>query len=64
MKHADIMVGNSSSGVREAPYFGTPSIDIGSRQHNRAFFPSIVRVQYKKAAIVAAIDKVTPLAAS
>jgi UDP-N-acetylglucosamine 2-epimerase (hydrolysing) len=36
MKNASIMVGNSSAGVREAPFIGLPSIDIGSRQNNRA----------------------------
>lgn len=35
MKHASCMIGNSSAGVREAPFFGTPIINIGSRQHNR-----------------------------
>ncbi|PAF51209.1 UDP-N-acetyl-D-glucosamine 2-epimerase, UDP-hydrolysing [Helicobacter sp. 13S00401-1] len=35
LKHAKAIVGNSSAGVREAPIFGTPSIDIGSRQTNR-----------------------------
>ena len=36
MKHAACMVGNSSAGVREAPFLGLPSLNIGSRQTNRA----------------------------
>lgn len=36
MKNAASMVGNSSAGVREAPFLGLPSLDIGSRQTNRA----------------------------
>lgn len=36
MRHAAVIVGNSSMGVREAPFLGVPSIDIGSRQSNRA----------------------------
>jgi len=36
LRNAQIMVGNSSAGVREAPFLGVPSIDIGSRQKNRA----------------------------
>ncbi len=41
MRHAAIMVGNSSAGVREAPFLGLPSLDIGTRQTNRAKSPSV-----------------------
>ncbi len=44
MKHAACMVGNSSAGVREAPFLGLPSLDVGSRQTNRAEAPSVVAV--------------------
>jgi UDP-N-acetylglucosamine 2-epimerase (hydrolysing) len=36
MRNAACMVGNSSAGVREAPFLGVPSLDVGSRQTNRA----------------------------
>ena len=36
LENARVVVGNSSLGVREAPFFGTPSVDIGTRQTNRA----------------------------
>jgi UDP-N-acetylglucosamine 2-epimerase (hydrolysing) len=42
MKNAACMVGNSSAGVREAPFLGLPSLDIGTRQTNRAEAPSVV----------------------
>jgi len=42
MKNAACMVGNSSAGVREAPFLGLPSLDIGSRQTNRSDAPSVV----------------------
>lgn len=42
MKNAAAMVGNSSAGVREAPFLGIPSLDIGTRQTNRALAPSLV----------------------
>jgi len=45
MKNAAVMVGNSSAGVREAPFLGTPSLDVGSRQTNRASAPSLFAVQ-------------------
>ena len=41
MKNAAVMVGNSSAGVREAPFLGLPSLDVGSRQNNRGDSPSI-----------------------
>ena len=36
MKHAACLIGNSSAGVREAPFIGLPSLDIGSRQTARS----------------------------
>ncbi|MFN3936915.1 MAG: UDP-N-acetylglucosamine 2-epimerase [Gemmobacter sp.] len=41
MKHAGCVVGNSSAGVREAPFLGIPSLDVGTRQTNRAAAPSV-----------------------
>lgn len=41
MKNAALMVGNSSAGVREAPFLGIASIDIGTRQANRAMADSL-----------------------
>jgi len=36
LKNAKFIIGNSSAGIREAPVYGLPSIDIGERQKNRA----------------------------
>lgn len=44
MKNAKIMVGNSSAGVREAPFLGVPSLNIGTRQTNRSDASSICNV--------------------
>ena len=35
LKNAQFIIGNSSSGVREAGVYGVPAIDIGSRQYGR-----------------------------
>jgi len=35
LKYSSVIVGNSSCGLVEAPLFGVPSVDIGSRQHGR-----------------------------
>ena len=58
MKAADFMIGNSSAGIREAPFFGVPSINLGSRQMNRAVAPSIQNVDYGEAVILTAIADV------
>ncbi len=44
MKNAAVMIGNSSAGVREAPFLGVPSLDIGTRQSNRASSASVFNV--------------------
>jgi len=36
IKNSSIFIGNSSAGVREVPFLGIVSIDIGSRQFNRS----------------------------
>jgi UDP-N-acetylglucosamine 2-epimerase (hydrolysing) len=53
MKNANAMVGNSSAGVREAPFLGIPSLDIGTRQTNRADAPSITTAAAEDAASIA-----------
>jgi UDP-N-acetylglucosamine 2-epimerase (hydrolysing) len=44
LKHTRVIVGNSSAGIREAPVYGVPTVNIGSRQLNRYEYPSIVNV--------------------
>ena len=33
--HCEVIVGNSSAGIREAPVYGIPAINIGNRQIGR-----------------------------
>lgn len=42
LKNAQYIVGNSSAGVRESPFYGMPSINLGTRQANRAKANSIL----------------------
>lgn len=35
LKNADFLIGNSSCGIKEAPFYQVPVIDIGCRQNNR-----------------------------
>lgn len=44
MKHAAVMAGNSSAGVRETPFLGIPSLNVGSRQHSRSCSSTITDV--------------------
>lgn len=42
MHHVDVVVGNSSSGLLEAPAIGVPTVDIGPRQQGRLRAPSVL----------------------
>ncbi len=44
MKNAAAVIGNSSAGVREAPFVGVPSLNVGTRQNNRSDAASITSV--------------------
>jgi len=57
MKMASVMVGNSSSGIIEAPSFGLPVVNIGSRQEGRERAENVIDVDYNKEQIKAAIKK-------
>ena len=57
LKHCVVVVGNSSSGVREAPVFGTRSVNIGTRQRGRADAPTIHHVGPDASKIVQAIEQ-------
>lgn len=58
MDHALFILGNSSAGIREAPYYALPSIDIGSRQNNRYQSESVIHVNTSTQEICHAIEKV------
>lgn len=58
MKHAAAVVGNSSSGILEAPVLKTPTVNIGNRQKGRLRFLSVIDCAEEKEEIVAAIQKV------
>ncbi|MEX2597047.1 MAG: UDP-N-acetylglucosamine 2-epimerase [Salibacteraceae bacterium] len=57
LKNARFIVGNSSAGIREAPYSGVPTVNIGTRQNNRYFGDSILNTSYDSKAILKAIEK-------
>ena len=49
--HAACMIGNSSAGIRESCYFGTPVVDIGLRQQGRERGKNVLNVGYDRDAI-------------
>lgn len=57
MALAAAMVGNSSSGIIEAPSFALPVVNIGSRQTGRVRAANVIDVTYERAAIVGAIRR-------
>ncbi|MBT4836721.1 MAG: UDP-N-acetylglucosamine 2-epimerase (hydrolyzing) [Methylococcales bacterium] len=57
IKHADIIIGNSSSGIIEVPAFKKPTVNIGERQQGRLFADSIISCDANKQSIVDAINK-------
>ena len=56
LRHADFMIGNSSAGVREAPHFGVPAVNLGSRQHNRVVSSLVVTADLTLESIDEAIN--------
>lgn len=58
LSRASAMIGNSSSGIIEAPAFGVPTVNIGSRQLGRLAAESIVHCAPNEAAILDAINLV------
>lgn len=56
MKSSDLMIGNSSSGIIEAPSFEIPVINIGNRQQGRERSDNILDVKPNKKEILNAID--------
>jgi UDP-hydrolysing UDP-N-acetyl-D-glucosamine 2-epimerase len=48
LKNSQFIIGNSSAGIREAPYYGIPIINIGTRQQNRAVHADIINTDYSE----------------
>lgn len=57
LQHVSVVVGNSSSGIIEAPSFKVPTVNIGDRQKGRVRAESVIDCQPAKDAIVQAIKR-------
>lgn len=57
MRKATAVVGNSSSGIVEAPSLGVATVNIGNRQKNRMASDSVINCGYDKNEILNAVAK-------
>ena len=56
LRHADVMIGNSSSGLIEAPSFGLPAVNIGARQRGRLRGANVIDVEPARDEILRGIE--------
>ena len=61
MKLADVVVGNSSSGIIEAPSLLTPTVNVGARQKGRMSAGSVIHCDVSAKGIVKAITRALAL---
>lgn len=57
MNVATAMVGNSSSGIIEAPLMGLPAVNVGDRQRERARAGNVIDVPHDRDSIVSALHR-------
>ncbi len=57
LKNANYIIGNSSAGIREAPFYGVPTVNVGTRQNRRYFCESIFNCGYQERSILEAIQQ-------
>ena len=57
MSYSSLMIGNSSAGIREAPSFELPVINIGTRQNGRLRAKNVLDVNHNAREIKQAIEK-------
>ncbi|WP_037316541.1 UDP-N-acetylglucosamine 2-epimerase [Salegentibacter sp. Hel_I_6] len=58
LKEAQFIIGNSSAGIREAPYYNKAIINIGTRQQNRSRQSHIVNVGYDENSILESLKNI------
>lgn len=56
LKHATLVIGNSSSGITETPSFGVPTVNVGDRQRGRIRADNVIDCTMEKEAIISAVQ--------
>lgn len=59
LRHAALMIGNSSAGILEAPSLGLPVVNVGVRQRGREHGDNVIFTDYEPTEIAAAIARAT-----
>lgn len=59
LKNCECIVGNSSSGILEAPTYRTPAVNIGRRQNGRFQGHNVLNCEFEKNSILSTIAKAT-----
>src|SRR5258708_13479388 len=54
---ASCLVGNSSAGIKECSYLGTPVVNIGVRQEGRLHAENVTHADYQRDNILAAVQR-------
>jgi UDP-hydrolysing UDP-N-acetyl-D-glucosamine 2-epimerase len=57
LRSADVVIGNSSSAILEAPSFGLPAVNVGERQRGRLMGENVISSEAEAGAIAAAIER-------
>lgn len=57
MRVADVLVGNSSAAIHEAPFYRLPAVNIGTRQQRRERGRNIIDATYTSASILRAVTR-------
>jgi len=56
LKNSDFIIGNSSSGIREAPVYGVQTINLGERQKNRTINNFIINLKFQEKKILNVVN--------
>ena len=56
--HCEFIIGNSSSGIGETPFFRIPTINIGDRQKGRVILPGVITCSATRNDIIKSINKI------
>lgn len=57
LKNCSIIIGNSSCGIIEAPFYGIQTINLGNRQNNRSKEKSIINISFSEEKILKNLKK-------
>jgi UDP-N-acetylglucosamine 2-epimerase (hydrolysing) len=55
LKNSNLIIGNSSAAIREAPFYGTTTINLGTRQFRRTELNTIINLNFNKKKITKSI---------